>query len=212
MLESIHIENFAIIESLHLVEPDSYAERGYPHAEWAKLRQTAPIERFEPDGWPPFWAITRHADIVEISKNPQSFLNADGINDLVVGAPELNQPGQRGRVWPFFSGEFGHYLLALQGAETSAGSVDDELLMSSVRSMEYFANAGLGLPEQIWDGVGPNPFGYEPGQGTNAATPLAWTHAEYIKLLRSVSDGAVWDRYEIVEDRYADSPRNQPAD
>lgn len=123
-----------------------------------------------------------------------------------------NTPGQRGRVWPFFSGEFGHYLLALQGAETSADAVDDELLMSSVRSMEYFANAGLGLPEQIWDGVGPNPFGYELGQGTNAATPLAWTHAEYIKLLRSVSDGAVWDRYEIVEDRYADSPRNQPAD
>jgi hypothetical protein len=69
-----------LIESLHLVEPESYATRGYPHEEWARLREAAPVERFEPEGWPPFWAITRHADIVQISKNPQSFLNADGIN------------------------------------------------------------------------------------------------------------------------------------
>lgn len=63
-----------------LIDPNAYARQGYPHPEWAKLRQTAPVERFEPDGWPPFWAITRHADIVQISKNPQSFLNQDGIN------------------------------------------------------------------------------------------------------------------------------------
>ena len=69
-----------LIESLHLVEPTSYSTRGYPHEEWATLRKSAPVERFEPEGWPPFWAITRHADIVEISKSPQSFLNSDGIN------------------------------------------------------------------------------------------------------------------------------------
>jgi cytochrome P450 len=68
------------IDGSTLVEPQSYSTRGYPHAEWAMLREASPIEQFEPDGWPPFWAITRHADIVEISKNPQSFLNAGGIN------------------------------------------------------------------------------------------------------------------------------------
>lgn len=69
-----------LIEALHLIEPESYAERGYPHAEWATLRHAAPVERFEPEGWPPFWAVTRHADIVQISKRPQAFLNQDGIN------------------------------------------------------------------------------------------------------------------------------------
>ena len=44
---------------------------------------------------------------------------------------------------------------------------------------------------------------YWPGQGTNSATPLAWTHAEYIKLLRSLADRRGWDRYEPVEERYA---------
>jgi cytochrome P450 len=63
-----------------LIDPDAYARQGYPHPEWASLRQTAPVERFEPEGWPAFWAITRHADIVEISKNPEAFLNCDGIS------------------------------------------------------------------------------------------------------------------------------------
>jgi len=121
-----------------------------------------------------------------------------------------NTPGQRGRVWPFFSGEFAHFLLALGPRETLGGAPIEELVMGGVRSMEHFANEGLSLPEQVWDDVGPNPFGYERGEGTNTATPLAWTHAEYIKLLRSVADEAVWDRYDVVEARYKDSARNQP--
>jgi glucoamylase len=32
--------------------------------------------------------------------------------------------------------------------------------------------------------------------------PLAWAHAEYIKLLRSLHEGAVWDRVPQTEDRY----------
>lgn len=123
-----------------------------------------------------------------------------------------NTPGQRGRVWPFFSGEFAHYLLAMRRDEAQGGAHLDDLIKAGARSMEHFANEGLSLPEQVWDGVGPNPFGYEVGEGTNTATPLAWTHAEYIKLLRSISDGAVWDHYDIVAERYADSPQNQAAD
>ena len=69
--------------------------------------------------------------------------------------------------------------------------------------MELFANDGMMLPEQVWDGVGTNsPNDYIMGEGTNSATPLAWTHAEYIKLVRSLNDRKVWDRYPVVEDRY----------
>jgi len=121
-----------------------------------------------------------------------------------------NTPGQRGRVWPFFTGERGHYELAVREqllAELMPQHPDvivqNIMIDRAVTAMEAFANEGLQLPEQIWDGVGDNPFGYELGEGTNSATPLAWTHAEYIKLLRSVSDGAVWDRYSVVEQRYA---------
>ncbi len=36
----------------------------------------------------------------------------------------------------------------------------------------------------------------------NNATPLAWSHAEYVKLLRSLKDQQVWDFYTIVSARY----------
>ena len=117
--------------------------------------------------------------------------------------------GQRGRLWPFFTGERGHYELAavLNTPSADAGWTEAHLAgirQTYVRGMESFANGGLLLPEQAWDGVGhPTPHGYQPGQGTNSATPLAWTHAEYIKLLRSLADRAVWDRYAPVEERYA---------
>jgi glucoamylase len=118
-------------------------------------------------------------------------------------------PGQRGRLWPFFTGERGHYELAaaLHNPSADAGWTEAQLngvRQTYVRGMESFANGGLLLPEQAWDGVGhPTAHGYEPGEGTNSATPLAWTHAEYVKLLRSLADRAVWDRYAPVEERYA---------
>lgn len=117
--------------------------------------------------------------------------------------------GQRGRLWPFFTGERGHYELAALMAMPSADagwmtSQIDGIRQTYVRGMESFANGGLLLPEQAWDGVGDDTaHDYSLGQGTNSATPLAWTHAEYLKLLRSLADRAVWDRYAPVEERYA---------
>ncbi|SFS29974.1 glucan 1,4-alpha-glucosidase [Brevundimonas viscosa] len=111
-------------------------------------------------------------------------------------------PGQRGRLWPFFTGERGHYELSVRLARGESDLTPIRNVY--VRGMESFANGGLLLPEQAWDGVGhPTAHDYELGQGTNSATPLAWTHAEYVKLLRSLADRAVWDRYAPVEERYA---------
>jgi glucoamylase len=110
-------------------------------------------------------------------------------------------PAQRGRVWPFFTGERGHYELAL--AQTNNTLAIDQLRNTYVKAMELFANEGMMLPEQVWDGIGANStYDFVAGEGTNSATPLAWTHAEYIKLLRSYSDGKVWDRNASTETRY----------
>nr|WP_151173697.1 glycoside hydrolase family 15 protein [Pseudoalteromonas ruthenica] len=112
-----------------------------------------------------------------------------------------NTDGQRGRVWPFFTGERGHYEIAAANAVRGGFTAKDyqRIQHTYVFGMEAFANKGMMLPEQVWDGVGVNPFGYELGEGTNSATPLAWTHAEYVKLLRSLTDKTVWDHYPIVE-------------
>ncbi|NEP12970.1 MAG: glucan 1,4-alpha-glucosidase [Symploca sp. SIO2C1] len=113
-------------------------------------------------------------------------------------------PNQRGRVWPFFTGERGHYELAKVDNE---GTISDaevtQLRDTYVRGMEYFANDSFMLAEQVWDGVGSNEtYNYALGEGTNSATPLAWTHAEYIKLVKSLTDKNIWDSYEIVKARY----------
>ena len=121
------------------------------------------------------------------------------------GIGAIMAAGQRGRVWPIFTGERGHYELA---RAIAAGASDQDLAdirRTYVGGMERFANEGLLLPEQVWDGVGANGVhNYVTGQGTDSATPLAWTHAEYLKLLRSLADRAVWDRYAPVAERFAD--------
>jgi len=124
--------------------------------------------------------------------------------DIVTGlsyAEKGNTEQQRGRVWPFFTGERGHYELALAKAAGDLTPVTKKQLINTyVQGMETFANQGLMLPEQSWDGVGNTTrYQYTIGQGTNSATPLAWTHAEYVKLVRSMTDEQVWDHYPIVE-------------
>lgn len=121
------------------------------------------------------------------------------------GAGDQMRPGQRGRVWPIFTGERGHYELALAGVSGRPDATAVKKIRDTyVRAMELFANEGLLIPEQVWDGVGAeSPHGYTRGEGTDSATPLAWSHAEYVKLLRSVSDGQVWDSYAPVKARFA---------
>ena len=67
------------IDGLRLIDPAAYAEHGYPHDEWTQLRRESPVRFFDPPGWLSYWAVTKHADIVEVSKQPEIFLNAPGM-------------------------------------------------------------------------------------------------------------------------------------
>jgi cytochrome P450 len=74
------------IDPNDLVDPERYAEHGYPHAVWTRLRAEAPIARIKAPGYEPFWAVTRHADIMQISSQPLRFSNAQGITLAREGA------------------------------------------------------------------------------------------------------------------------------
>jgi cholest-4-en-3-one 26-monooxygenase len=64
------------LTGINLVDPDIYQRDGVPHEALRWLRAHAPVywhaDGGEP-GWPGFWAVTRRADIEEVSKNPALF-------------------------------------------------------------------------------------------------------------------------------------------
>src|SRR5262245_10692607 len=67
------------VDPLVFVDPARFARDGYPHAAWARLRAEAPVAHFAPPGFRPFWAITKHADIVATASQPRRFSSAHGI-------------------------------------------------------------------------------------------------------------------------------------
>lgn len=96
-----------------------------------------------------------------------------------------------GRAWPLLTGERAHYELAA-GRDVAR----------FIQAMESFASPTGMLPEQVWDEADRPPVYMYSGRPTGSAMPLMWAHAEYIKLLRSVTDGRVFDRVEEVAERY----------
>lgn len=113
----------------------------------------------------------------------------DGYGQRPDGGPFLGWG--TGRAWPLLTGERGHYELAA-----------DRPVTPFLHTMEALAH-GVGLlPEQIWDEPDrPDQF-LSRGGPTGAVMPLAWAHAEYLKLLRSAHDGAVFDLIPEVAARY----------
>jgi cytochrome P450 len=59
-----------------LTDPSAYADEARLHEALALLRREDPVHWVEADGFEPFWAITRHADIMDIERNHTVFHNA----------------------------------------------------------------------------------------------------------------------------------------
>jgi glucoamylase len=68
--------------------------------------------------------------------------------------------------------------------------------------METLASKTGLLPEQSWDEADQPDLFMWLGKPTGSAMPLMWAHAEYIKLLRSTTDGRVYDIIPEVAARY----------
>ncbi len=115
--------------------------------------------------------------------------NGDGYGEHEDGAP-FDGSGC-GRPWPLLTGERGHY-------ERLAGRDPQPYL----RAMAGMASGGGMLPEQVWDGEPMPARSLYPGRPTGSAMPLAWAHAEFVKLALSAGGArpcdcpaAVWERY-----------------
>ena len=60
------------------------------------------------------------------------------------------------------------------------------------------------LPEQVWapDFPPAGSAGFPVGEGTFSATPLAWSHAQYVRLAWSIDAGRPVEQPSIVAARY----------
>ncbi len=65
-----------------LVDPRAYAD-GRIHDSYAWLRANMPLAVAQPGGFDPFWVVTRHADILEISRQNDLFHNGDLATTIV---------------------------------------------------------------------------------------------------------------------------------
>ncbi|MEM7412058.1 MAG: cytochrome P450 [Myxococcota bacterium] len=82
---------------LELIAPARYARDGYPHALWTELRKNAPLHYFEPEGYRGFWAVTRHADICAISKDPGRFSSEPRLTVMLQALEETDSIGSQMR-------------------------------------------------------------------------------------------------------------------
>jgi glucoamylase len=135
-------------------------------------------------------AVVDHLLKVDIPAGPVwRRYNGDGYGEHDDGAP-FDDRG-RGRPWPLLTGERGHYELA-------AGR--DPL--PYLAAMAAMASPGGMIPEQVWDDEPIPSRRLVRGRPTGAAMPLAWAHAEFVKLMISRGLGhpidrpwATWLRY-----------------
>ncbi len=74
MSEATDLNDYTF-DDAHVIDPEEYVKAGHPHRAFAWLRANDPLRRVEPAEFEPFWAVTKHADIIEIEKNPALFAN-----------------------------------------------------------------------------------------------------------------------------------------
>ncbi len=117
--------------------------------------------------------------------------NGDGYGEHEDGRP-FDGTGV-GRAWPLLTGE--RALHALAGGDRAEAA-------RLLATMEALAGDGGLLPEQTWDSGDIPERELFLGRPAGSAMPLVWAHAEHLKLVRSLADGAVFDTPPQTLERY----------
>jgi glucoamylase len=123
---------------------------------------------------------------------------SDGYGETSTGAPWDGTPADtgttHGRLWPIFAGERGEYEIA--ALNLSAAQTD-------LLAIANTANEGDLLSEQVWDNQPPSGRpGFASGTCSTGATPLSWTHAQFIRLAFDLAAGRLLEQPSVVAERY----------
>jgi glucoamylase len=132
---------------------------------------------------------------VETPNGPSFYrYSHDGYGETYFGGPWQGEG--IGRIWPIFTGERGEY-------EIAAGHDPTPYLTAMLR----FANQGGMIPEQVWEQAEPTRAGFVFGQGTGSATPLAWSMAQFLRLVVCAEEKKIVETPSIVADHFLKAHR-----
>jgi glucoamylase len=115
----------------------------------------------------------------------------DGYGEKKSGRP-FDKTGI-GRCWPLLAGERAHY-------EIAVGNID--FAVELLKTMARQTSQGGMIPEQVWNAPDIAKHSLYNGHPNGSGMPLVWAHSEYIKLLRSLHNKAVWDMPPQPVERY----------
>ncbi|NED61678.1 cytochrome P450, partial [Streptomyces sp. SID10244] len=59
-----------------VADPAAYADETRIHEALTRLRHSAPVAYVDAPGYHPFWAVTKHADIMTVERANNLFTNA----------------------------------------------------------------------------------------------------------------------------------------
>jgi cytochrome P450 len=79
-----------------VVSPKTYADQARLDEAFARIRAEFPLAKTNISDFSPFWVVSKHADILEISRQNDIFLNGDLASTLTTKAADAIVRGQTG--------------------------------------------------------------------------------------------------------------------
>ena len=176
--------------------PSAVDQRAVVDPSFLELVRLGVLPANDPDVLSTLPVIDQHLEVTTPEGPMWHRYSYDGYGETATGGPWVIQgtgtPATYGRLWPLLSGERGEY-------EIAAGHSGAPYLAA----MAGAANAGYLLPEQVWDGRAPTgTAGRRIGTPTLSATPLLWTHAEFVRLAWDIQAGRLLEQPAVVACRY----------
>jgi cytochrome P450 len=142
-----------------ITDPDVFVE-GVPHATFERLRAEDPVSWWVNSDGVGFWSVTKYKDLIDVSRNPEVFSNAQGItledmepedfearrNMLEHDAPShtryrrlVSKPFNRREVWTYEN--------ALRGLARAV--IDEALPSSATTSIDFVEDIAKQLPMRM---------------------------------------------------------------
>jgi cytochrome P450 len=73
-IDRASLEESLAISDDDIVDPGLYADEGRLHSMLSELRHTDPVRWTEPSDYRPFWALSKHADVMEVERQSSQFI------------------------------------------------------------------------------------------------------------------------------------------